>query len=99
MTDKAWKRAERRVAEMFGGTRVPITGRARGSAPDVAHPLYSFEVKYYGSKPIPQYLKDAMSQARASVRGDQWPVVILVEKGGEMLAVVDPQDLIDWHGR
>jgi hypothetical protein len=25
--------------------------------------------------------------------------VILVEKGGEMLAVVDPQDLIDWHGR
>ena len=40
-----------------------------------------------------------MSQARASVRGEQWPVVVLVEKGGYMLAVVDVKDLVDWHGR
>jgi len=97
MTDKAWKRAERRVADVFGGTRVPITGRARGSAPDVAHPLYALEVKY--RKRLPEWIKDAMSQARASVRGDQWPVVVLVERGGEMLCVVDPKDLVEWHGR
>ena len=98
MTDKAWKRAERRVADLFGGTRVPITGRARGSAPDVAHPLYAIEVKYRKNG-LPGWIKDAMSQAKASARGEQWPVVVLVEKGGEMLAVVDPRDLIEWHGR
>src|SRR5690606_30020376 len=40
-----WKSAEVEWAEALGGVRVPITGRARGSAPDVAHDLYAIEIK------------------------------------------------------
>ena len=94
MTDKPWKRAERRVCKLFNATRIPITGRAEL---DGTSPLYGLEVKYRES--LPKWMKHAMSQAKAGSTGDQWPVVVLVEKGGYMLAVVDPQDLIDWHGR
>ena len=82
MTDKAWKSCERRAAKYIGGERVPITGRQRGSAPDIAHPWLSVEVKY--RKKLPDWIKDAMSQAKASQVGQQLPVVILCEKGEEM---------------
>ena len=32
---KAWKTAERAWGAFLGGKRVPVTGRARGDAPDV----------------------------------------------------------------
>lgn len=42
---KDWKACERRVAEVLGGVRVPITGRQRGATPDVEHAALSIEVK------------------------------------------------------
>ena len=42
----AWKRTERRVAAEPAGVRVPVTGRARGDAPDIAHDRLSLEVKH-----------------------------------------------------
>jgi hypothetical protein len=45
MTEKAWKRAERRIAQMLGSRWVPVSGRQRGNAADVAHPTLSVEVK------------------------------------------------------
>jgi hypothetical protein len=82
MTDKAWKRFERRVADFIKGERVPITGRARGSAPDVEHNWLAVECKYRQS--IPEWLKDAMRQAVASAMPRQMPVVILGEKGKDI---------------
>jgi len=41
-----WKKWERWWAELLGGVRVPVTGRQRGSAPDVDHPEFAIEVKY-----------------------------------------------------
>jgi hypothetical protein len=37
MSEKWWKRAERRIAEQLGGRRVPESGRQRGDAPDIEH--------------------------------------------------------------
>lgn len=87
MADKAWKACERRVAKYIGGERVPITGRQRGSAPDIQHPWLSPEVKYRSKTSgecIPKWLHEAMAQAEASARTRQMPCVILVEKGQEV---------------
>lgn len=74
-----WKAAERAIAARLGGERVPVSGRHRGSAPDIAHPTYSIEVKH--RKALPFWIADAMHQAEASKRSNQLPVVILHEEG------------------
>jgi hypothetical protein len=62
-----WKATERYVAAALGGTRVPITGRATGDAPDVEHPDFAIEVKRRSSDyAFPQWLEKAFLQARAS---------------------------------
>lgn len=97
--DKSWKRSERAIAKVLGGERVPVTGRARGSAPDVAHTWLSIECKE--RKELPAWLRDAIAQARASVRGEQLPVAILHEKGtrhAEDLVVVRLADFRQWFG-
>ena len=51
---KDWKACERRVAEILGGVRVPVTGRQRGVAPDIEHETLSIEVK--SRKSLPEWL-------------------------------------------
>jgi hypothetical protein len=75
MTEKAWKYAERRIAALLGGARVPVSGRGRGDAPDVHHPDLSIEVK--SRKTLPAWLEDALKQAEASARDGQLPVAVL----------------------
>lgn len=94
MTDKLWKAIERKVADFFGGTRVPITGRQRGSAPDVSHVLFSFEIKH--RKLLPGWLFDAMNQAEESRKENQIALVVLHQKGmtiSESLAVLRVSDV------
>lgn len=79
MSDKTWKKAERKIAELLGGVRVPVTGRGRGDMPDVLHGILSIEVKHRDG--LPEWILDAMRQAEASRRGDQIPVAILHQKG------------------
>lgn len=79
MTDKTWKSAERKIAALLGGERVPITGRSRGSAPDIRHDTLSLEVKHW--QKFPEWLKDAMQQAEMSATTGQIPTVVLHEKG------------------
>ena len=45
MKRSTWKAVERGFAEALGGRRVPVTGRSRGDAPDVAREKWSIEVK------------------------------------------------------
>tara|TARA_R110002020_G_scaffold59800_2_gene162763 strand:- start:701 stop:1024 length:324 start_codon:yes stop_codon:yes gene_type:complete len=83
-----WKRFEREIAEALNkigdnAQRVPITGRTRGSAPDVSSDMFSIECKY--RKEIPNWIKDAMDQAvKSNTRGQdnktKVPVVFLREK-------------------
>ncbi len=97
--DKPWKRTERRVAELLGGERVPVTGRQRGSAPDIQHAFWSPEVKH--RKKLPDWLLDALAQAEASKRDDQLPIVILHEAGqrhANDLVVLRLSDFVDHFG-
>ena len=75
----SWKRTEREVAARLGGKRVPVSGRARGDVPDIAHPLFAVEVKH--TSRMPALLLKAMAQAKAAVRGEQVPLVVLHEAG------------------
>lgn len=76
MTERAWKRTERRVAAVLGGQRIPITGR---KGPDVSHPLLAIEVKHRAV--LPQWLRAAVAQAVACAGRDQLPVAVLHEAG------------------
>jgi len=76
--DKPWKNNERKIAAYIGGERVPVSGRARGYAPDIKHPWLSIEVKL--RMRVPAWIKNGMDQAKQSVRGDQIPCLIIREK-------------------
>lgn len=79
MPDKLWKATERRVAKQLGGKRVPVSGRQRGDSPDVEHEDFSIEVKSWYN--IPDWLYDAVDQAKKSATGDKIPLVVLHKKG------------------
>jgi len=95
-----WKNTERKIAAIVGGERVPITGRQRGSAPDVAHEWLGIEVKHKAN--LPAWLHDAMAQAVAcSDNGEKLPIVILHEKGrrhDDDFVVVKLSDFVKWFG-
>lgn len=65
MSDKLWKSVERRIAKYLGGERVPVTGRQRGSAPDIKHNWLSIEVKQRDK--LPDWIHEAMDQAEKSI--------------------------------
>lgn len=65
MTERGtWKASERRFAELLGGVRVPVTGRQRGAAPDIAHAIYAIEHKY--GRVMSARMVEAVEQAEAS---------------------------------
>lgn len=95
----SWKNTERQIASRLGGVRVPVTGRGRGDAPDIQHPAYAVECKH--RKTIPNWLHDAFAQAKASVRDEQLPIVVLHESGkrhDDDYVVVRLADFRDWFG-
>ena len=76
---KDWKACERRVAELLGGYRAPVSGRRRGYTPDIEHPTLSIEVK--SRKTIPLWLEDALRQAEASTKDGRLPIAVLHQDG------------------
>jgi hypothetical protein len=76
---KDWKACERRVAELLGGKRVPVSGRTRGDSPDIEHPTLSIECK--SRKKLPAWIEDAMRQAEASAMYGQLPMAVLHQDG------------------
>ena len=76
-TRGAWKAIERWWADLLGGKRVPVTGRQRGDATDIEHTTLSIEVK--AGKTISTRLSDGMEQAKASIVGDQIPILCVTQ--------------------
>ena len=100
MTDKSWKATERAVANLLGGRRVPVSGRGRGDAPDIAHDWLAIEVKH--RKRLPKWLREAMCQAKASSGLSRLPIVVLHEAGqrhDEDLVMLALGDFVDWFGQ
>lgn len=95
-----WKARERQVAELLGGRRVPVTGRTRGTTPDVEHDWLSIEVKAW--ERLPERVADALHQAEAAnVTGDKLPVAIIVPNGGQLtrgMVIMRVGDFMDWFG-
>lgn len=90
-----WKSVERAIARIMGGRRVPVTGRGRGDAPDIEHYVFSLEVKH--RKDLPDWLLEAMEQARAAQKDGQIPMVVLHKKNTKFersLAVLELRDII-----
>ncbi len=70
-----WKQAERRIAAILGGRRIPVSGRGRGDNPDIEHPRLSVEVKSHAS--FPAWLESALRQAEFSATEGKTPAVVL----------------------
>jgi hypothetical protein len=67
------------MAVALGGVRVPITGRQRGDAPDIAHELYAIEHKY-GQRLLSGRLHEAVEQAvAAALTTGRTPLVTMEE--------------------
>lgn len=95
-----WKQAERETGSLLGGKRVPVTGRSRGDAPDVEHPILSIEQKHRAT--IPKWLEEAMEQADAANKnGDKTPIAVIHKKRqryDESLVVIRIKDFIKLTG-
>jgi hypothetical protein len=97
MTDKCWKAAERRIATLLGGKRVPVNGR--GDEPDVAHSWLAIEVKHRAS--LPSWLLSALNQAHKGATAEQLPIAIVHQAGQryeDSLVLVRLRDFADWFG-
>ena len=67
MNRGTWKEIERQWAERLGGTRVPVTGRARSAGvPDVEHPRFAVEIK--AGQVLSARLLEALEQAEAAAK-------------------------------
>ena len=72
---KDWKQAERRIAKLLGGRRIPVTGRQQGDVPDIEHDALSIEVK--SRKALPAWLLGALNQAQAASKNGKVPIAVL----------------------
>ncbi len=97
MTDRAWKRQERRVATMLGSHRNPNNGESRTDID--AGP---FGIEHKMRRKLPAWLTDAMGQAARASSGEQTPLVILtaVSRGrkAERYVLWRFCDFVEWHG-
>lgn len=99
MIRSSWKRSERDIGRLVGGERVPVSGRARGAVPDIAHRWLSIEVKSRAS--LPRWIHDALDQASASARGLQLPVAVLHHahhRHTDDVVCLRLSDFVEWFG-
>ena len=106
MSRLSWKAAELALARYLHGERVPVTGRVRGWAPDIEHPVLALEVKT--RKRMPLLLATGMAQAVAAAgwyvkkgKGSRLPVLIIHQDGTHFensLVVVRLKDAQEWWG-
>jgi hypothetical protein len=95
MSDKPWKKFERRVADVSGGKRIPINGRQQL---DVDHPYLGIECKY--RQQLPEWLfgdKGAWGQASVgSKKDDLIPTIVVGAKNStDMFAIVKLETLVE----
>lgn len=80
MDRNTWKQEERYWASVLGGTRVPVTGRGRGSAPDIEHERFSIEIK--SGRVMSVRLQEAVEQAEASKKEGQLALIGITQMYG-----------------
>jgi len=98
MSRERWKRHERQVAHLLGGTRLPATGQP---TPDVVAGWLVVEVKL--RKRLPQWLTTAVAKARRAAQDWQLGLAVLVESPGQghkaqRYVVLSLDDWLAWFG-
>jgi len=94
MTEKAWKRRERRVAEVLRGQRTSLQGR---SSPDVSTSRYKVEVKT--RRKLPRWIVEGLATAQRHCGESDLGLLVLHELGAHNdLVVLRLKDFIDWFG-
>ena len=89
MPNKTWKSVERRIAELFKGTRNSLSGRnsKAGTSGDVIHDKLYIEIKHRSKIPFYSTWEDTREKAKLEKK---IPVVVIHKKGSrEYLAIVD----------
>lgn len=82
MNRATWKAIERDWALWLGGRRVPVTGRQRGTAPDVEHPHFAIEVK--AGRVLSSRLRLGIGQAMAAAVGTaKTPLLCISQCSGQ----------------
>ena len=97
MPDRTWKKAERKVAELVDGRRLPVSGR--GGQPDILNVRLAIEVKH--RRTLPQWLLDALRQAEQAATPGQLAVVVLHQRGqryADSLVIVRLKAFREWLG-
>ena len=97
MVRTGWKRQERQVAAVMGGTRTPNDGKR---SPDVVTERFAIEVK--SRKSLPTWLWAAVAQSQRNANG-KLPLLVLSEcrQGvkAKRLAVMDFDLFLDMLGK
>ena len=79
MTDKFWKKSERRLAEVFGTKRTPLSGRgSRHTSSDTLSENLYIEHKIRKKMSFKQLLQD--TEAKAKKEG-KVPLIVVRERG------------------
>lgn len=79
MSDKTWKKQERRVADFFGTTRTPLSGEnsKHNTGSDTLHDNLYIECKYRKNMSVLNWMKSVEIKAREE---DKIPVLSLKSK-------------------
>ena len=98
MTDKSWKAFERRVAKMFNGKHIPVTGERNGA--DVGNAMFGYQVKL--GRKCPAYLREWLSGIveNAELTGRVGVVVWKPKhaRDEDALVILRAKDWRDLHG-
>jgi len=79
MTDKAWKKAERKAAALFATERAPLSGsNGKVTESDSLHPRLFIETKYRKAWSILTLWRSILKKAR---KEKKIPVIAIREKG------------------
>ena len=95
MPEKSWKVLERRVAEVLGGRRAPLSGsRGSDTTGDVIHPDLYVEVK---QRAAGWHVATLFAEVKAKARKEKkMPVLVIHQRRGRStLAIVELDTLAE----
>ena len=88
MADKVWKVAERRVADLFGTTRTPLSGgNGKVTRSDTLHDSLFIECKYWTKFALVDLFCET---AGLAAKEKKFPILVLVEKRRKLTFAVVP---------
>lgn len=98
MSDKGWKKFERRVAHDHGCERIPVTGERHGA--DARNSMFSFQTKL--RKAIPKCVREWSDQICATAARDGTIGVVIMKEpkmhDNNALVIVRYRDWVALHG-